>query len=494
MAATCAGLEAIALDGVQISSATLQEAGTLPPDEMSEMTGGATTELSVGAHCLVEGVIDEREGVNGTYGIRFQLRMPTEWNGRFLYQGGGGTDGFIAPAIGAIPTNGSTAVPALVRGYAVVSTNSGHQGRDVSFAADQQARLDLGYVAIGKVTQTAKSLVRAYYEQAPDKSFFMGCSNGGRQAMMAAQRFPLEFDGVVAGNPAFHLSQAAVAGVWDVTQLRSIAPNGALPDALTQADLDIVAAEVNAQCDALDGIEDGIVAAFRQCKFDPEALHGQIDEQKLQALTAIMQGPVDDQGNSLYSTWPWDPGIAAAGWRMWKLGTADQPGLHETLMWPTTGAMLMTPPQEVPENPDFGDLSRAVSEVGGYMDADDTFLTTFAQRGGKMIVFQGMADPIFSADDIARWHDAAVADTGEDFAQLFMVPGLTHCGGGNATFEDFDPLTALEDWTAGGEVPTSIPARAPALPEREMPICAWPMEAIYTGGDVNRIDSFTCSE
>ncbi|EPX82590.1 Chlorogenate esterase [Salipiger mucosus DSM 16094] len=158
----CAALTGIDLPSTQIRTASAQGAGTLPPDPMSAMTGGSPRPVEVGAHCLVEGKIEDRTGADGNqYGIRFQLRMPEDWNGRSLFQGGGGTDGFIAPAIGAIPSTGSTATPALARGYAVVSMDGGHNGLNLDFTADQQARLDLAYASIGKVTDTAKSLIRA---------------------------------------------------------------------------------------------------------------------------------------------------------------------------------------------------------------------------------------------------------------------------------------------------------------------------------------------
>ncbi|WP_335948612.1 tannase/feruloyl esterase family alpha/beta hydrolase [Salipiger bermudensis] len=488
----CASLAGIDLHSVEIRTASAEAAGTLPPDPMSAMTGGSPRPVEVGAHCLVEGKIEDRTGADGNqYGIRFQLRMPEDWNGRFLFQGGGGTDGFIAPAIGAIPSTGSTATPALARGYAVVSMDGGHAEMNLDFTADQQARLDLAYASIGKVTGAAKSLIRAYYDSAPDQSYFMGCSNGGREAMMAAERFPLEFDGVVVGNPGFHLSRAAVGSVWDIEQLMPIAPEGQLHAALTPEDLSLVSDEVLAQCDALDGLEDGVVAAYGQCDFDAQALRGQLDDDKLDALLAIMDGARDSAGNPVYTDWPWDPGIAADGWRAWKLGTAERPAMHQTLSVPSTGAVFMTPPQEVPADPDFGDLARAVADVGGYFDADETFLSTYAARGGKMVIFQGAADPIFSAHDITRWYDETTRDTGDDFARLFVVPGMTHCGGGPA-FEDFDPLTLLENWHDSGEAPDHMPASAPSMPGREMPVCAYPATAEYTGGDEASIDSFAC--
>ncbi|SEG67376.1 tannase/feruloyl esterase family alpha/beta hydrolase [Marinobacterium lutimaris] len=492
MASSCADLSQLDLFGVEISNAEAQPAQTLPPDPMSAMTGSSPRPVEVGAHCLVEGKIDDREGVNGRYGIRFQMRLPDQWNGRFLFQGGGGMDGFIAPAIGSIPSTGSTATPALSRGYAVVSMDGGHNGQGGDFAEDQQARLDLAYVAIGKVTDTAKVLIQARYEKAPEHSFFMGCSNGGREAMMAAQRFPTEFDGIVAGNPGFHLSRASLTQAWDVQTLMSVAPNGDLSQALTQSDLDSVSSEILAQCDAKDGLEDGIVAG--QCDFDPEALRGKLADNKLDALLTVMNGPKGKNGEALYSDWPWDPGINSAGWRAWKLGSEQRPAMNLSIGPASLTKLFMTPPQEsIPEPLDFDALARNVSSVGGYFDADEVFLSTFAHQGGKLVIFQGLADPVFSANDIARWYTEASAIT-PDTARLFMVPGMTHCGGGNATFENFDPLTLLENWKETGEAPQMMPARAPSMPEREMPLCAYPTYAEYQGGEVNNASSFACVE
>ena len=169
LADRCADLGAITLRNADIANAATQAAQTLPPDPMSAMTGSAPRPVDVGAHCLVEGKIEDREGVNGRYGIRFQMRLPEDWNGRFLFQGGGGTDGFIAPAIGSIPSTGSSARPALQRGYAVVSMDGGHDGHNLDFTEDQQSRVDLGYAAIGKVTTVAKTLIRSYYEAEPEQ-------------------------------------------------------------------------------------------------------------------------------------------------------------------------------------------------------------------------------------------------------------------------------------------------------------------------------------
>lgn len=494
-AASCEALSKISLPGVEITSAAAQKEQVLPPDPNSAMTGAAPHPVQVGAHCLVEGTIGAREGVNGKYGIRFQMRMPEKWNGRFLFQGGGAMDGFIAPAVGMIPSTGSTAKPAIERGYAVVSMNGGHDGPTGDFGFDQQARLDFAYEAIGKVTDMAKTLIHDYYKEAPKKSFFMGCSNGGREAMLAAQRYPTEFDGIVVGDPGFHLSAAAVAQAWDVEKLMAIAPKGVLSQALTPDDMNLVAKAVLDKCDALDGSKDGVVAAPSQCHFDIESLRGKLSDKKIDALAAVMEGAKGASGQSLYSDWPYDPGIASPGWRVWKLGfspTQQSDALNMLIGPQSLPKLFMTPPQaDMPKKLDFDALAKNVSQVGGYFDATMTYMSTFAKHGGKMIIFQGMADPVFSANDIERWYKNATAQTGNDFARLYMVPGMNHCGGGPA-FDNFDPLTALENWEDKGKAPVSIAATGKAFPKRSMPICAYPKEARLTGDDPNSVKSYTC--
>lgn len=491
----CSDLSQTQLPNVQIHAASLQAEQVLQPDANSGLTGSGVKENVIGAHCLVEGKIEDRQGVNGQYGIRFQLRLPTTWNGRLMFQGGGGMDGFIAPAIGSIPSNGSSAVPSLSRGYAVVSMDGGHDGRDAEFAYDQQARLDLAYASIGKVTHVAKALIDSYYEQSLEHTFFMGCSNGGREAMMAAQRFPLEFDGIVAGNPGFHLSAAAIAQAWDVNQLMTIAPNGILSQALTQADLDAVSQEILKACDATDGLADGIVAAPNQCNITLDDMPNILTEEKMAALKAVMAGPKDSQGNALYSDWPLDPAINTPGWRLWKLGfseTEQSDALNVLIGRESLPKLFMTPPlAELPQNIDFDAIANQVSEIGALNDATSTYLSTFAYNGGKMVIFQGMADPVFSANDITKWYEKTTTNTKDDFAQLYLVPGLTHCGGGQA-FDDFDPLTILENWVINGEKATQMPAQSTVFEGKSMPICAYPKEAYYTGNNPNDITSYSC--
>jgi feruloyl esterase len=274
----CATLLAPGLPNVVIERAEFVAAGPSGDDPERMMTGASGAGAMLPGHCLVRGEIDGRTGADGKhYGIRFEVRMPEGWQHRFIFQGGGGMDGFLANALGTIPTLGSTAKPALARGYAVVSMDGGHPTKDASFSYDQQARLDFAYAAIGKVTQQAKRLITQYYTSAPKHSYFMGCSNGGREAMLAAQRYPTEFDGVVAGNAGFHLNRAAVAQAWDTRAFMSIAPTdgsgrAVLSRAFSDADLKLVAEGVLRACDELDGIKDGLINDHAECRFDPAVL------------------------------------------------------------------------------------------------------------------------------------------------------------------------------------------------------------------------------
>lgn len=516
----CADLAGLARPGLRISRAEPVPAGTLPADNPARaaLTGAARAGAALPAHCLVEGSIRPRTGAGGRdYGIGFELRLPEDWNGRLLFQGGGGLDGVLSEAVGAIPVAGATAPPALVRGYAVVSTDSGHRGRDssdASFGEDQQARLDFAYAAIGEVSREARALLAARYGRGPDHAYFMGCSNGGRAAMMAAQRFPTEFDGIVAGAPAFRLTRAAIAQIWDIQAFLRAAPRDAegrpiLAAALSEDDLRLVADAVLRACDAADGLADGMINAMASCRFDPASLRcaGEktatcLAAPQVEALQRVFGGARDGQGRQLYAPWPWDTGIAAPGWRAWKLGTsrtAVPNARNATLGPPALGLVFMTPPEPGldPLRFDFDRDPPRTAQMAAINDPTATMYSTFLARGGRMLVYQGNSDPVFSARDLAAYWQELARDNGgaaalAGWARLFLVPGMTHCGGGPAP-DDFDPLQAIEDWVERGMAPERPVARGAAFPGRSRPLCPWPLEARYTGGaDPQSAGSFNC--
>ncbi len=267
----CTALKRLSMPDVEITSAALTPAGPVG-------RGGPMPE-----HCLVRGAIDKRIGFGGKpFAIGFEMRLPVKWERRFLFQGGGGMDGTVRPALGS--ASGANTNPALARGFAVVSTDAGHTGAppmpeaDASFARDQQARIDNAYRSIERVTQVSKQIAMQYYGEFWRRAYFDGCSNGGRQALMAAQRFPRDFDGIVSGAPRVPRNACRDRfGLGERRRFCSIAPKDdsdrpIFSKAFSEGDLKLVAEGVLKQCDALDGLADGLVMNTRACHFEPKTL------------------------------------------------------------------------------------------------------------------------------------------------------------------------------------------------------------------------------
>lgn len=505
-------------------------------------TVAADAAVPVPAHCRVVGKLDERVGVDGKpYAIGFELRLPEAWAGRFLFQGGGGSDGVIRPALGSIgngqPTN------ALNEGFAVVSTDAGHTAETVPaiggqlFGVDPQARIDYGYNAVQRVGELAKRLIALRYGQRPRHSYFIGCSNGGRQGMVAAERFPELFDGIVAGNPGYNLPRAAVQHPWDVQSFGAIAPKAAdgrpiLAQAFSDADLTLLADKVKAQCDGLDGLSDGIIDNLPACRFDPTVLQCSGDKTdvclsagQVAALAKVFGGVKNSAGELLYSDWPYDVGVANAGWRAWKLGTSatSTPDARiATLGGGSLPYVFMTPPDEVAgptpdqnalavydyllaydfdrDAPRIYETSRHYDESSMEFMSAKPRLNRFRAQRNKLILYHGASDPVFSLNDTIDYYRHLARHSGgygrtQSFARLFVVPGMNHCAGGPAT-DGFDVLTPIVDWVEKGKAPASIVATARAAapwPGRTRPLCPYPQQTRYKGaGSIEEAGSFQC--
>ncbi len=503
-AEACRALTDLASPALRVEKAELTPAG--PMKAAFGPPGAPAVQLP--EHCVVRGMLDPRTGVGGkSYGIGFELRLPTKWNGRFLFQGGGGLDGVVTPAVGA----GSGGEPALARGFAVVTTDAGHQGGDASFADDQQARLDYAYQALGKVTAEAKAIIARFYGQGPKRSYFMGCSNGGRQGMMAAERYPLDFDGIIAGDPGFRLSRAAVGELWDTTQLAKIAPRDAqgrpiVSQALTPDDLKLLAKATLEACDGLDGLKDGMINDFRACRFNPRVLTckarsttGCLSAAKVGAIERIFAGARDSKGRPIYASWPYDAGVGDMGWRIWKMGSAPSGaanGINQTMGLDALRRYFATPKDAAidPLTFDFDKAADLTAQTGAINDPTSTFLSSFVQHGGRLLIYQGLSDPVFSANDIIGWYDELAKDAGppQDWARLFLVPGMNHCQGGPAT-DRFDALSALMSWVEDDHAPERLVATGASFPGQSRPLCPYPQVARYEGGDKARAESFSCS-
>ena len=227
--------------------------------------------VDVPEHCQVTGKMNQRTGIDGaSYAIGFEIRLPKSWNGRFYHQGNGGTDGTVATALGGL--GGGPVTGALFQGFAVLSSDAGHSGGAPDFGIDPQARLDYGYQAVGKLTPMAKSVITSAYGKAPDRSYFGGCSNGGRHAMVTASRYPNDYDGILAGAPGYNLPKAAIANLAGARLYASVATaNPAVSAAdlatgFTDTERKLLASKVLAKCDALDGSTDGMVQDVAACQ------------------------------------------------------------------------------------------------------------------------------------------------------------------------------------------------------------------------------------
>jgi feruloyl esterase len=480
---------------LEITRADRVPAGRLPAGR--DAAGG----MAVPAHCRIEGTIDRRTGAEGkTYGIGFAVALPENWTGQFLQQGGGGLNGSVATPLGGQAAGDR---PALARGLAVATTDTGHRGTgafDRSFMQDQQAVLDFEYVAIGRVAVIAKQITEAYYEKPPAHSYYVGCSTGGREAMLMTQRYPLYFDGVVAGAPAMRTGLSNLATRAVAVALNRISPKDAdgrpVPGgALSNGDRSAIISKLLDACDARDGIKDGMIFNVLGCDFDPSALacrgpktEGCLSARQVEALQKGFAGPKDSRGNQVYPGFFFDTGITASG--------AGIPGLL------VSGPSPLGPPNtSVDQNVDAEAATAMANPLALVGDsAYWTNLNTFSSHGGKLIFYHGVSDPWFSAKDTILYYQRMAAANGgqaqvNDWSRLFLSPGMGHCGGGAAALDTFDLLTAVVNWVEKGTAPAAVIATGRAFPGRSRPLCAFPAQAQYKGqGNPEDAANFECKQ
>ena len=521
------------------------------------VTAGTLTvgDHNIAEHCLVTGKMNERASSvdpsveDASYAIGFEMRLPVDWNGRFFYQGNGGLDGVVKPAVGAV-SGGGFLTNALDMGFAVISSDAGHSGYNPLFGLDPQARLDYGYNAVASLTPMAKALITAAYGRGPDRSYIGGTSNGGRHTMVAATREPEEYDGYLAGAPGFHLPKAAIAQLFGAQQYANVLKDeGITPElsgsvsnlnlAFTEEERQLVANAILEKCDDLDGATDGMVEDVEGChnSFDlltdvptcSSARDGScLSEAQKSAITAIYSGARNSKGEALYNDWPFDPGLISSGWAAWEFNNSV------SNRDPVSAAFtFMTPPEDPSVKDDTlgyalnfnmdTDAPKIFATSGIYTESawsfmvpvNETDLSVLRDRGAKMIVYHGTCDPVFSVNDTTDWYDAVTeANDGDatDFVRFFRVPGMSHSRKGIST-DQFNALSALIDWVEKGVKPDRIIATArgdvnnpggqnPEIPSnwdpnRTRPLCPYPKIAVFTGTDANsdQIEdaaNFTC--
>ena len=508
----------------RITAATPVDAGTL-----------TVAGKPVRAHCQLTGKMFERVSpVDGkNYAIGFEMRLPNDWNGRFFYQANGGIDGSVVTATGAV-NGGGGLDHALNMGFAVISSDAGHEAAvGPAFGIDPQARLDFGYQAVAKLTPMAKSAIQTAYGKAPDRSYFGGCSNGGRHTMVAASRMPDQYDGYLVGAPGFNLPKAAIANIAGGQIYASLASTpGDISTGFTEAERKLVSNAVLAKCDALDGAADGLVQDTAACQAafnldrDVPTCSGARDGSCLSAaqktgIAKIFSGPTARNGSRLYASFPYDAGLAGSDYGFWEFTAPlllDSGGVG--LIWaapPDNAATFNGPVFALTGDPTTM-WERVNATTAVYTESAMSFMTppnpsnlsTLKQRGAKMMVYHGNSDAIFSSDDTAAWYDSLrSANNGDasNFARFYRVPGMNHCSGGPST-DQFDMLTPLVNWVEKGQAPEGLVASArgagnaaganPNVPatwaaNRTRPLCAYPQVARYNGtGDINSASSFSC--
>ncbi|REE22843.1 feruloyl esterase [Paraburkholderia sp. BL27I4N3] len=494
----------------------------------------------IAEHCLIQGRMNQRvSSVDGkTYAIGFEMRLPIAWNGRFFYQANGGLDGNVVTATGEIGGGGPTS-DALNMGFAVISSDAGHSSaQNPLFGLDPQARIDYGYNAVATLTPMAKQVIKLAYGKAPDRSYFDGCSNGGRHAMVAAARSSAEYDGIIAGDPGFHLPKAAVGEMWSAQQLAKVATattSNGLPDittGFTAAERQTVASKILSKCDALDGVSDGLIQDIKACQANfslatdvPTCTNNVRDGTCLtsaqkDAVGNVFSGARNSAGTALYASFPYDAGLGP-GWSAWKQGnsiTLDPAAAAFTFTTPPQTASVLSQLSAYALNFSMDtDAPKIFATSGAYSESawsfmtppDETNLSALKQRGAKLMVYHGTSDPVFSSNDTTDWYQrltAANSGDASNFARLYTIAGMNHCSGGPST-DQFDMLTPLVAWVEQGKAPDSVVATArdaanvvpnsdvPAAwgAGRTRPLCPYPKVARYQGGDVNAASSFACS-
>lgn len=526
---TCEDLPArLALPDTVITASTTVPAGAL-----------VQAGQPVAAHCRVLGrSAAHTSPVDGkTYAISFEMRLPLDWNGRFWHQGNGGIDGSVVPATGAL--GGGPLTSALLQGFAVLSTDAGHSNAQggPAFGFDPQARRDYGYQAVGTMTPIAKALIASAYGKEPDRSYFGGCSNGGRHALVAAARYAADYDGILAGAPGYSLPLAALANIWGAQRYATVAtanpstPAG-LQTAFTSDERRTVAAAVLARCDTLDGAVDGLVQDTEACQArfnltrDVPTCAGARDgtcltQAQKQVINSIAKGATTSDGERFYASFPFDPGIGGGGVPFWEF-TAPL-----FLDSGAVGVIFKVPPDPsaLSNGPGFAlglDIDLALAQLyatdATYTESAMEFMTppnvrdlsALRERGAKVLVYHGVSDPNFSVEDSIAWYRGIDRHSGgpaTGFARLYPVPGMNHCSGGPAT-DQADFITPLVAWVEQGQAPQAITASArgpgnpgganpevPAswAPDRTRPLCPWPSVAHYTGtGSIEEAANFVC--
>lgn len=510
----CEQLASLKLPHMSITSAAALPAGSIPGGP------GNANPIQAPARCVVKAVARPTSDSE----IKFEVWLPeTGWNGRYQQAGNGGW-------AGAIPI--ASLAAAVQRGFAAAGTDDGHEAGALGGAAwavgHPEKLIDFGHRAVHETALNAKAIIRAFYGKDATRNYFFGCSDGGREALMEAQRYPEDFDGIIAGAPAYDWSHHFTGFIWNEQALLKDAASTIPP-----AKLPVIQKAVLSSCDALDGVTDGLMEDPRVCRFNPSLLTCQgadgpdcLTAPQVAALKKIYEGPKNPRtGKQIYPGY--SPGTEAApgSWTGWIVMAAADKAIQFYFGNSFFGQAVFEDPKWDFRTLNFdSDVELADRKAGIHLNSANPDLRSFRAHGGKMITYHGWGDaaiaPLSSIEYyesvrafLARYPDARNSGSPavEDFYRLFMVPGMGHCGSGYgpnsfgnvgkpaALDPEHDVLTALQRWVEEGVAPERLIGTGKVVgdPSKMLtrPLCPYPQVAQYKGtGDPNDAASFSCAE
>ena len=479
VATSCAELTALTLNNSSITKTeNIRASGTSP------------------SHCKVTGVIETE--------INFELLLPEEWNGRFMMGGGGGYVGTVQ--------NSALSYGALEQGYATVGTDTGHVGGGIeaSWAFNNPERQEnFGHRAIHLTAEVAKALIEHHYSQAPEYSYFIGCSRGGGQGMMESQRYPNDFDGIVAGAPAYYWT-ALTAGFVQTQQ--AIYPTGDTNNpVLTPENLELLSSSILSACDETDGVKDGMMTDPRQCPFSPTDLPlcpndtsaaDCVTSRQLAAIQAVYNGPTAND-EQLFFGFNYGGENEPGGWDSWVVGGGPlqmpgMPNAHYGFGTELYKYFVFNDPEWDYTKYDFSTWRTDTAAASKILDAIDTDLSAFRNQNGKIIYWTGWSDLALTPLGTINYYEELEARDNDvrDYARLYMLPGVLHCANGPGP-DQVDWVEAIRTWVEDGQAPDRLVASKRNQDGQialTRPVCPYPEIAVYDGsGDSNNESSFTCT-
>jgi tannase/feruloyl esterase len=495
-ASACAKLATDKHDDVTITEAVEQPFS----ERQTSIPVTQTVRLEV-PNCKVAGVIDGA--------IKFELLMPDAWNGKLIMGGGGG---FVGSVQNQAQDGLSAGATPLERGYATVGTDTGHaaDGLDASWAlGNAEAKENFGHRAVHRTAEVAKKIIDDYYDKKVDRSYFVGCSRGGGQGMIAAQRYPEDFDGIVAGAPVLDWPGTA-AGFIRNQQVVFPDPSDLASPVITADNRKLVGESFRDACDSLDGVGDGLVTDPRHCKFDPASLPrcpaepaaACLTEPQVEAIQTIYRGPIGG-GQRLHPGFPFGGEADPGGWDLWITqlqGGGLPPGvpnLHYAFGTQFAKYFVYDDPNWTYANYDFATWRERSAAAAQLLNATNPDLSKFHEAGGKLIVWHGWSDSALTALSSIDYYDSVARQDkmARDYFRMFLMPGVGHCGGGPGP-DRADWITAIEQWVEQDIAPEAVVAtkaddQGKAVMER--PLCSYPQAAQYDdSGDKNAAASFSC--